>query len=168
MPESHAKCSLFDGLLVEEPSATEEHQCISLNLTMLLAPEVKRRELGVVRYAPCDVWLSEDIVVQPDVLFISRERAHVVKGKWIHGAPDLVVEILSPSTARLDRGRKRQLYAEGGVRELWLIDPRLRRIEVFQFDVSSKEAVKTAGIGETLASPLLPGMSLEVSKVFEL
>ena len=100
-------------------------------LGVLLYTFVKERDLGTVFPAPCDVVLSNTDVVQPDLLFVSREREHILAGgDNVQGAPDLVVEILSPSTAARDRTLKRSLYARHGVREFWLVDPKEGTITV--------------------------------------
>ncbi|MBI4330163.1 MAG: Uma2 family endonuclease [Chloroflexi bacterium] len=97
-----------------------------------------------------------DNVVQPDILYVSRDRLNVVTREEVHGVPDLVIEILSPGTADKDRGLKRRLYARHGVRELWLVDPEGETIEVTR---PGKTGLETAGVykkTETLTSPSFP------------
>lgn len=166
-PESTAKRSLIGGLLIEEPAGSDDHQGISIRLSARLYWEASRTRAGVVREAPYDVWLNPETVVQPDVLFVSKRRAAIITQKGIQGAPDLVVEILSPSTARLDRVQKRALYAQYGVSELWLIDPERRQIEVYRFAESRDRPVETLGIGDRLASPILPNFEIVVADIFQ-
>lgn len=164
-PESIVKRSLIDGILIEEPGVSDFHQAISWNLSTALAAVVRRR-LGTIRYAPFDVWLDGQTAVQPDLLFVAKRREGIIEPQGVRGPPDLVVEILSPSTSRFDRIRKRALYAQHGVRELWLIDPALCRVEVFRFRHDPKHPVAELGEGDSLRSPLLPGWKMRISDLF--
>lgn len=117
------------------PAPTFFHQQIVQNLNLLLAPHVRRHQLGQVVTAPVDVVLAgEDdvpVTVQPDLLFLSQERLGLVQHGRIVGAPDLVAEVLSPSTAYRDLRAKRDLYDAAGVREYWIVDPIKQRVEVY-------------------------------------
>ena len=113
---------LLDGELVVVPSPRTGHQKTLLKLGVRLVAFVEERRLGEVYVAPFDVVLADTDVVQPDILFISNERAGIVTEDNVQGAPDLVIEILSPSTAERDRTFKRSLYAHHGVREFWIVD----------------------------------------------
>ena len=108
--------------------------------------------------------LSEEYVLQPDILFISKERSHIIAEPNIQGAPDLVVEILSPATAERDRGLKAKIYAKYGVREYWLIDPNKNTIEVMALGETGFETIKIYEPGESLESPILQFFSLTPGK----
>lgn len=110
---------LIKGEIYMVPSPTPVHQWESKRRFLALDDHVSEHTLGEVYYAPLDVVLSEEDVVQPDLLYISKERSHILTEKNIQGAPDLVVEILSPGTAERDRTLKRKLYARHGVLECW-------------------------------------------------
>ncbi|MEW6228855.1 MAG: Uma2 family endonuclease, partial [Bacillota bacterium] len=112
------------------------------------------------------VVLSEYDVVQPDLLYVSRDRLSIIKEANIWGAPDLVVEILSPSSTKWDREIKREVYARFGVRELWLVDPQARSIEVATLKDGALLTLHTYCVGATLASPLLAGFALDVGGLF--
>ena len=104
--------------------------------------------------------------MQPDLLFVSRARAHLLRdGDAVRGAPDLVVEIISPATAARDRGYKHTLYARHGVTEYWLVDPRDETIVIHRLE-DGAAAADTFGRGQTLRSPLLAGFALDVDAVF--
>ena len=118
-------------------------------------------------YAPFDVVLSNINVVQPDILFVSRERSHILTDAGISGAPDLVVEILSPSTAALDKTRKRELYARYRVPEYWQVDTDDFSVLVLILAGDDYEVAGVYGLGETLVSPLLTGFRLDVDDIFE-
>ena len=120
---------------------------------------VKDRELGEVFFAPTDVVLSDTDVVQPDILFVSRERAHIITEDNIQDAPDLVIEILSPGTAERDRGFKRALYAQHGVREYWLVGPDSATVTVLALEEEGFEVVGTYGEGDSVSSSVVEGFS---------
>lgn len=114
---------LIDGLLVKEPSPRYGHQAIIGRLHLEMAPYVNKRRLGRVILAPFDVVLADDQVLQPDIMFVAEGRLDLIKENGVFGAPDLVVEVLSPSSRRYDKGRKRELYFEYGCSEMWTVDP---------------------------------------------
>lgn len=128
---------------------------------------VQERGLGEVFAAPCDVVLSNTDVVQPDLLFVSRERERVLRnGDNVRGAPDVVVEILSPATAARDRTFKRALYAKHGVKEYWLVDPDTRIVTVLLLEERSFVAAGIYGPGQNLTSPTLQGFAFDPDEIF--
>ena len=158
---------LIDGELIMSPSPREAHQRTHGNIGTRLYIFVERRNLGRVYFAPFDVVLSDTDVVQPDLLFVSRERLHIITEDNIQGAPDLAVEILSPSTSARDRGYKRDLYAKHGVKEYWQVDTDAKRITVLSLNADGDyDVVAVYGVGQTLASPLLPGFALNLDEIF--
>lgn len=169
-PESEReRYELYEGELIMVPSPNEYHQRISRNLGFLLYAFVKRHDLGSVYFAPLDVVLSDDIVLQPDILFIGKERADIIAEEGIKGAPDLVVEILSEATAKRDRTYKKSLYARYGVKEYWLVDPATKTIEVLELHEQGFDRTAVYSLAEEaiLESPLLAGLSIDVAEVFD-
>ena len=157
---------LLDGELVMTPAPGERHQSVSALLGSKLVLFAYESSLGRVYFAPFDVVLSDVDVVQPDLLFVSNERDHIITPANIQGAPDLVVEILSPSTAERDKTFKRALYANHGVNEYWMVDPTAKDITVLLLGERGYEVVDTYGEGETLTSPTLQGFALSVGDIF--
>ena len=158
---------LLDGELVMVPAPSLGQQRVDTKLGWRLAQFVEERDLGEVFSAPCDVVLSETDVVQPDLLFVSNERAHILfNGANVRGPPDLVIEILSPSTAERDRSLKRALYAWYGVSECWLVDPDARTVTVLLLDAGDFTEVAHYGAGQTLTSPTLPGFTANLDDIF--
>ena len=157
---------LVDGDLLLTPAPTPYHQTVGLNLGYRLKEFVDARGLGQVFLAPCDVVLSRYDVVQPDVFFIRADRVSIVGEKNIQGAPDLVIEVLSPSTEKRDPEMKAKLYARSGVRELWIVDPVSKTVELYAGTGAAfrREALFT--IGDTARSPLLPGLEIPLARVF--
>ena len=157
---------LIDGELILAPAPRRDHQTVEVRLGSRLHLFVDENELGVVYFAPRDVVFSDTNIVQPDLLFISNERMHIDTEAEVWGGPDLVVEILSPSTEARDRTVKRALYARHGVNEYWLVDADARTIAVLLLGEQGFEPVATYGEGDTLVSPTLPGFSILVDEVF--
>ena len=150
---------LIDGELFRMPSPNITHQTTSLQLTLRLAPFVQERNLGIVFAAPTDT-------VEPDLLFISRERMSIVARLNIQGAPDLVVEIHSPSTAQRDLTAKRELYARHGVKEYWPINPDARTVTVLLLRDSDYVEAGVYREGDTVTSPTLEGFSFRGEDIF--
>jgi Uma2 family endonuclease len=157
---------LLDGELVKPLSPNTAHQTLAFYLVLTLGNFVQEKGLGQVRFAPYDVVLSNFDVLQPDVLFVSAEREHIISHENIQGAPDLVVEILSPSTASRDWRIKLDLYAEHGVLEYWVVDPDAQRVWVMTRREGALVEVGNYGREDVLASPILPGFSVSLDKVF--
>ena len=157
---------LLDGDLVMTPAPAEIHQRASILLGWRLVQFVTENGVGRVYQAPFDVVLSDYDVVQPDLLFVSNGRAHIVTADNVRGAPDLVVEILSPSTAQRDRTFKRSLYARHGVSEYWIVDTAARNVSVLLLREGGFGVAGMYGEGETLTSPTLPGFALNVDEMF--
>jgi Uma2 family endonuclease len=157
---------IYDGKLISiAPAPDFHHQEISANLHLLFAEFVRPRQLGKLVYAPADVVLADDNVVQPDLLFIANENVGIIR-KQIYGAPDLVVEILSPSTLRHDRQNKLDLYARFGVKEYWIVDPANRSLEILVLE-GKRFAVHSMAAEMGLAeSKVLAGLSVDVAQVF--
>ncbi len=158
---------LLDGDLLMVPAPNLRHQRVQMALSTQLNVFIEERGLGKLFSAPCDVVLSDTDVVQPDLLFVSREREHLLSGgENVQGAPDLVIEILSPATADRDRGRKRDLYGGHGVTEYWLVDPIAETVSVHRQRAGTLTATHTFGREQTLRSPLLAGLELHLDDIF--
>jgi len=131
LPDDGKRYELYDGELIELTSPTLRHQRAIGRLYRTLDEHVQRHALGEILLAPFDVILSDMTVFQPDILFIDRACLGVLAEHGVEGSPTLAVEVLSPSTASRDRGRKRALYARHGVPYLWLVDPVPGAIEAY-------------------------------------
>ena len=158
---------LIDGEQFIPSTPGTAHQDVSIRLGSLLHMFVKGRGLGQVFSAPFDVVLSDVDVVQPDLLFVSKGREHIITPANVRGAPDLVVEIRSPSTAGRDWTIKRGLYARYGVKEYWVVDPDERRIWVLLLGDGRLDEVGSYGMGDVLTSPTLEGLSIDLNDIFQ-
>lgn len=157
---------LLNGDLVALSSPEEFHQRVSILLGAKLVQFAVENRLGRIYHAPFDVVLSDMDVVQPDLIFVSNERADIITPANIQGAPDLVVEILSPSTATRDKTFKRSLYARHGITEYWMVDLTEKTITVLRLGERGFEVVDTYGKGEILTSPTLQGFTLNLNGIF--
>jgi len=170
IPDSETKrYELLDGELLMVPAPTTYHQGISKRIEFMLYESLEKRGLGEVLHAPIDVVLGEGEecdVVQPDIIFISKERQGIIKEEEIQGAPDLVIEILSPATERRDRLYKKTLYARHGVLEYWIVDPQKKAIEVYKLGEKGFELVRVYVLGEILTSSTLKGLEMDLNRVF--
>lgn len=163
---SDKRYELIDGEFHMVPAPLTYHQKISLNLLLFLADFVRRSGSGEVLAAPVDVVLSEEDVIQPDILFISKERLGILTEKNIEGAPDLVIEILSPSSKKWDLEIKMKLYEKYGVREYWIADPEAKSIRIFTLTEAGFQLAHTCPSPLTLSSPLLKGLKIPLEQVF--
>jgi Uma2 family endonuclease len=167
LPETGPRYQLIQGDLYMAPAPNRFHQEISRNLEFELQGYLKRNPIGKLFHAPFDVYLDEINVFQPDIIVVSNERLGILTEEGAEGAPDLVVEILSPKTRRLDLVNKKQEYARAGVKELWIIDPEARTVTMHRFNLDGSEIVSELDENQTLRSPLLPGWSLSGSALYE-
>jgi Uma2 family endonuclease len=157
---------LLDGEMILAPSPNINHQRILSRHWRALEDFVAANWVGEAFLAPCDVILSDHDVAQPDILFVSNARSEIVTEPNIQGAPDLVVEILSPGTATYDREYKQALYSLHGVREYWLVDPDAETVQVLAEGRQGLLLHATHRRDESLTSPLLPGLAIDLDPVF--
>jgi Uma2 family endonuclease len=166
LPEDMARrYELLQGELQMVPQPTTRHQKVQMNLAAILHTCARTHALGDVFVTPTGVILGTGDareVVEPDVLFVAQARRDIIKPHAIEGAPDLVVEILSPGTANRDRGYKRALYARYGVGEYWLVDTDAGTIEVHGGIAPPRICTRR----DSLQTPLLPGLTLALEDVF--
>ena len=157
---------LLDGELIMIAAPNESHQIASMELGSQMHSFVKKNDLGRVFHAPFDVVLSDTDVVQPDLIFVSREREEIRTSANIQGAPDPVVEILSPSTVTRDWRDKRELYAGHGVKEYWVVDPSDKIVSVMMLEDGVLEIKGAYVAGDTVTSSILEGFSVALDDIF--
>ena len=170
-PDDGKRHELIDGEHYVTPSPNLKHQKVSGNLHLLIASWLERNAIGQIFYAPFDVVFSRFDVVEPDLLYMSNERAAEVLTKAnVQGAPELVIEIGSPGTRKRDETIKRRLYERSGVSEYWVVDPEIDVVRVYRRNAErfARPIELTAEAGDTLTTPLLSGLSLPLSRIFRL
>ncbi len=167
-PEIKARYDIVDGVMTMAPAPTVTHQRILRQLMRILDQFVSQQQLGEVLFAPADVIIQREPLRtrQPDLLFVSNERASIL-GDQVDGAPDLVVEILSPSNTRSDLEAKLSDYATLGVSECWLVSPEARSVEILGLTEGSWVRLGISGLGEQVRSQVLPELDLAVVQLFE-
>jgi Uma2 family endonuclease len=160
-PEDNFRRELIDGELIVTAAPATRHQRIVLELGALLLAHV-RRHGGEVFVAPTDVFFTKENVVQPDVLYLGPEHVSKVEEALVRSAPDLVVEVSSPSTRRLELVRKRELYQRFGVPEYWYIDLDAERVEIYRLEDDGYGLPELKVRGDALDSPQIPGFTIAV------
>lgn len=158
---------LVEGELLMSPSPNRFHQDIVWNISQILGTYLSKNRIGRAYFAPFDVFLTEHNVFQPDVLFVLSANFDRFRDDGLHGPPDLAIEVLSPSTAQLDKKNKRRVYAQVGVKELWLVDPLLLQIQVYDFSRDIAKPVALIEENETFSSALLPGLVFAAAEIFK-
>jgi len=167
LPDDGKLHQIIEGKLYMTPVPTPEHQDILLNLATSIRDFAKKHRLGKVYTAPIDVILSMTDVIQPDIIFVAKDRLRIVTEKNIVDAPDLIIEIISPSTESIDRNKKFSLYEKHGVKEYWLADPARKEIQQYLLKESSYHLTSTSAAAQKLSSEVLAGFSITPSEVFE-
>jgi Uma2 family endonuclease len=170
LPEDGKRHELIDGEHYVSASPTFRHQVVSSNVFRLIDGFVRPRRLGEIYYAPLDVFLSEHDVVVPDLIYVRRERLAILEERFVRGAPDLAVEVLSPSTRQIDLRIKRLAYRKFGFGEYWIVDPAAETVAAFRGERDWLEPeVRMSGVGgpQAFTSPLFPGLVLTHEQIFE-
>ena len=167
-PETKERREIVDGEVIMVAAPILHHQTTSGNINDPVRKFVRENRLGKVWYAPVDVIVQQDPlrVRQPDLLFVSNERAGIV-GDRIYGGPDLVVEILSPSNRRSHIAEKLADYARIDVRECWLVCWIARTVEVLRLEGGEWRRAYIRGSGDVLESAVLPGLDLDIAEIFQ-
>ena len=166
MPDDGKRHELIDGEVIVSPSLSEKHQRASGRLYVSWAVHVEKNRLGRAYYAPFDVVFSEKTALQPDLLFVSKARLGIIGPEYIIGAPDLVVEILSPSRPAYDRVTKLEQYALYGVAEYWIVDPIAESVEIYVLAGKKYELKGSFTGSQVLSTTLLPGWEFAISSLF--
>lgn len=158
---------LIEGEILMSPSPKARHQRFVSNLHFAVRQFVEARRLGLVLDSPMDVHLPSGAVVQPDLIFVATANLSIVKD-WIRGAPDLLIEVLSPESIDRDRFTKRELYAASGVKEYWIVDGDASAVEVLRLAGDRYAPHGYFEAQDTITSPVLSGLLLPVRQVLDL
>ena len=165
IPNDGKRREIVDGELIVTPAPKLGHQEILLNLAMAFGKYLEQHPTGKLIISPMDIILSDFDVLEPDLLLVLNENRGILQD-WVRGAPDLVIEILSPTTAAHDRGPKLKAYAKYSVREYWIVVPEGYSIEVYRLGHGGFELARIYQEQEILSSPILPDFSLPVASIF--
>ncbi len=166
--ESEKIYELVYGRLIKMPPPITYHQKVSREIGFRILIFLKEKGLGEMFHAPIGVRFSDEIALQPDIIFISKERMHIIKEKYIDGVPDLVVEIISKGTKKRDTRVKKAIYERFGVKEYWIVNPFNRSIDVYVLNDKGKyELYSSAENKGKVKSKVLDGFILDLKEVFE-
>lgn len=166
LPETGPRYQLVQGSLHMAPAPNRYHHHISRNIGFMILKWMEAGGGGELYQALFDVYLDEVNVFQPDLIYVRLENTHILTDAGAEGAPDLVVEILSPKTRQLDIGPKKKVFAMHGVKELWIVDPEARTIGQFDLQTEVEKPSKQHLENDTLTSETLPGLQVDCAKVF--
>jgi Uma2 family endonuclease len=165
-PEDGRRYELYDGEVFVVPAPLPKHQIVAMEIGERLRAYA-REHGGFAVVSPIDIVFSDFDVLQPDVVYFSPARAHLIDiTRVIRDAPDLCVEVLSPSTAATDRGKKMQMFARYGVREYWIVDPSAESIELYELTGDAYALRQRASGSDIVAAAILPGLTFPARLLF--
>jgi Uma2 family endonuclease len=162
LPDDGRRHEIIDGEHYVNPSPNTQHQRVLRRLAFAMSDHIEEHRLGELFFAPFDVVLTDFDVVEPDIIFLSNARAHILTDKNIQGVPDLLVEVLS-SNRRYDKRVKYDAYERAALGEYWIVDPDDEVVEVYRHDGRRFARIE---VTDTLSSPLLPGFHMNVHDLF--
>jgi Uma2 family endonuclease len=163
--EGDQRYEIIGGNLLMAPAPDTWHQNWVGSLFDILRSHARKHQSGRVFVSPIDVVLDEENTVQPDLVYISNERSGIIQRRAIFGVPDLLVELVSPSSVRRDRYDKKELYARFGVREYWIGDPANRSLEILTLQGGRYELHGAAEEKGRLNSLVVPGLEFDLAEV---
>jgi len=166
LPDDGRRYELHEGELSVTPAPGVQHQRVAANLFVVLWHHTKAHNRGELFIAPLDCIMSDITVVQPDILFVSTQDASRVSERAIEGAPTLAIEVLSPSTERIDRRRKFDLYARHGVAHYWTVDPAARVIDAYALESGGYRSVGTLAGEAPAALPPFADLPLDPAQIW--
>lgn len=166
-PDDGNRYEIFEGELIVTPSPTVKHQNALANLFFIIGNHIRESKLGKFLSAPMDVYFDEETVVEPDLLFISKDRLHILEERRIKGAPDLIIEILSQGTSERDHGFKFRRYEKEGVQEYWLVDPTEENLEIYALKKQGYELHGRFSDDDTVAGPMFSDLSFQLNELWE-
>ncbi|MBI4610413.1 MAG: Uma2 family endonuclease [Candidatus Rokubacteria bacterium] len=160
LPADGRRYEVHEGELSMTPAPSPKHQQVARNLSLVLHQHAKTHGLGEVLFSPIDCILSDITIVQPDIVYLETGRLSAISARGIEGPPTLVIEILSPSTAQIDRGAKFQLYARHGVPYYWIVDLEARSIEAYSLSGGAYQLIARVSGAEPVSLPPFPDLEL--------
>ncbi len=165
-PDNGKRYEVIEGEWFMAPAPSWWHQNAVSALIVIIGSWVRPRNLGRVVPAPTGVVLDDENGVEPDLVYISRDRMHIISERGVEGAPDMVTEVLSPGTAARDRGLKMRRYAAAGVAHYWIVDPANRTLEAYRLGATGYEQEGVYGPGSIFSPTLFPGLEIPIDELW--
>ena len=167
-PPSHrgVRYQLIEGEIVKMAGANDAHQVFIGELYFAARPQIGAPGAFEIRISPYDVAINEHNTFQPDLMFVSNERRHIIASRGVTGAPDVVVEVLSESTRRRDFSIKLPVYGRNDVREAWMVDLPAETVAKYVGDGQSMTLAQVYGADDILTSEALPGVAIDLAPIF--
>ncbi len=166
LPDDGKRYEILEGELQMTPSPKTKHQVVIGNLFVAISLFLKKNKIGKVFVAPFDVILSQNNVVEPDIIFISNENSDIITEDNIQGSPDMLVEILSPSTEKNDRVKKKTIYEKYGVKEYWIVDPENEYVEIYTLKENNYQLLHSVMKDGVINSKVIKGFSIQAQLLF--
>jgi Uma2 family endonuclease len=168
LPDDGKRHEIIDGEHYVTPSPNIRHQTLVGAIHLLIANYLEDNPVGRILLSPLDVIFSNVDVVEPDLLYVSRDREDALAGTHVRGVPELVVEVASKGTRKRDETVKRRLYGRVGVIEYWIVDPEIEVVRVYRRagDGFERPAELSREAGDVLTTAILPGLNLPLSRIF--
>ena len=163
---SGPRYQLINGELTEMSGATLAHQSFLLELSLEISSQARAADIGRIVIAPYDVHIDPHNTFQPDLMYVSNDRLHILEQLAATGAPDVVIEILSDSTRRRDLNEKLPVYGANGVREVWIVDLDAATVTIHSGDSDTSTPVRTFAASDTLTSDAMPGVTIDLAPIF--
>ena len=168
LPDDGKRCEVINGELVMTPAPNIIHQTVLVNLINELKNFLNKEKSGKMLCAPTDVKLSDSNVVQPDIIFISQDNSYIIRENNVDGAPDLIIEILSPGTAYYDLIEKKEIYESFEVKEYWIVDPKKRRVEIYKNVNQQFELIQKLELEGIVKSLVIKGFEVSLQNIFSM
>ena len=165
-PDDGNRWEIINGEVYGSPPPEIIHQSVVRNLAVILHLHVSEHGLGIIWFSPVGVVLEKPSGVQPDITFVSKARMSIVQDKGVFGAPDLVVEVLSPSTSARDRGIKKDAYERSGVQHYWILHPKKHTLTAFVLERGQYVAEAELAAAQTFRPSLFPGLAIPLAKIW--
>ena len=166
LPNDGKRYELHEGELSVTPAPGTRHQQIIGSLYLILAPHVRASGHGELLLSPFDCIMSDITVVEPDLVYLDDERRRLLRERGLEGAPTLAIEVISPSTGRIDRRTKMGLYARHDVTWYWIVDPDARTIEAYRLEAGAYRLDSSLGGAAPRALPPFPELSLDPAAIW--
>jgi Uma2 family endonuclease len=165
-PEDGKRYEVVDGDLYMTTAPDLDHQRPSMGLSGFIRWYLRTHPIGEIFAAPVGLILDDENGLQPDLVYVSKARAAILTRRGIRGTPDLVVEVLSPSTADRDRGIKLRRYAAAGVPHYWIVAPETHTLEAYRLEEYTYQLTVTCGPGDTFRPELFPGLEIPIAELW--